>query len=399
MHQSRKVVALPGYPLAQIPAIKRRLLDAGVDVIDLGAGDNDMPPPRPVVDAMHAAIDDPAMGKYGFQQGLAEFRRAAARYLERRFAVAVDPVAELLPLIGSKEGLAHLPFLVLDPGDVAVVPEPGYQAYLGGTLLAGGEPYVYPLRAEDGFRLELDRIPAPVLDRTRLVFVNYPNNPTGAVADPAYLARLVDGCRRRGILLAYDNAYCDLGFDGYVAPGILQIPGARDVAIEFHSLSKSFSMTGWRIGFAAGRPELIEGLTRIKSYTDTGPFLAIQRAAVVALDRAEELVAPVRATLAARRDAGVAALARVGLPVAAPLAAMYLWVPLPAGIPSAPFARDLLESEGVVVLPGSGFGPAGEGYFRIALTVEPDRLEAAAIRIGRALERHQERETADAASA
>ena len=385
MRFSERVNALPGYPLAEIPAIKRRLLAAGVDLIDLGAGDNDTPPPAPVLEAMHAALNDPAMSKYGFQQGLADFRRAAAGYLERRFGQQFDPVTELLPLIGSKEGLAHLPFLVLNPGDIAIVPEPGYQAYLGGTLLAGGEPHIYPLRAGEGFLLELDRVPAEVLERTRLVFVNYPNNPTAAVADRAYLERLVAGCRRHGILLAYDNAYCDLTYDGYVAPSIFEIPGAREVALEFHSLSKSFSMTGWRIGFAAGSAELIGGLTRVKTYTDTGPFLAIQRAAVAALDHAEALVTPVRAELQARRDAGVAALRRVGLAVESPLAAMYLWVPLPPGVASAPFARRVLEEEGVVVLPGSAFGPAGEGYFRIALTVGAARLEEAVTRLGRTL--------------
>lgn len=385
MRFSERVNALPGYPLAEIPAIKRRLLAAGVDLIDLGAGDNDTPPPAPVLEAMHAALNDPAMSKYGFQQGLADFRRAAAGYLERRFGQRFDPVTELLPLIGSKEGLAHLPFLVLNPGDIAIVPEPGYQAYLGGTLLAGGEPHIYPLRAGEGFLLELDRVPAEVLERTRLVFVNYPNNPTAAVADRAYLERLVAGCRRHGILLAYDNAYCDLTYDGYVAPSIFEIPGAREVALEFHSLSKSFSMTGWRIGFAAGSAELIGGLTRVKTYTDTGPFLAIQRAAVAALDHAEALVTPVRAELQARRDAGVAALRRVGLAVESPLAAMYLWVPLPPGVASAPFARRVLEEEGVVVLPGSAFGPAGEGYFRIALTVGAARLEEAVTRLGRTL--------------
>lgn len=382
---SRRVHALPGYPLAEIPAIKKRLLAQGVDLIDLGAGDNDAPPPSPVIEEMHAAVDDPAMGKYGFQQGLSGFRRAVAGYMARRFGQEFDPTTEVLPLIGSKEGLAHLPFLVLNPGDVAIVPEPGYQAYLGGTLLAGGEPHVYPLRAEDGFRVDLERVPAEVLARTRLLFVNYPNNPTAAVADLAYLERLVAACRRHDILLAYDNAYCDLTYDGYVAPGIFEVDGAREVAIEFHSLSKSFSMTGWRIGFAVGSPHLIGGLTRVKSYTDTGPFLAIQRAAATALDRAEELVAPIRVELGHRRDAGLAALREAGFVVETPLAAMYLWVPLPAGVRSAPFARHALESEGVVVLPGSAFGPAGEGYFRIALTVGAARLRDAAARLGRTL--------------
>jgi LL-diaminopimelate aminotransferase len=382
---SQRLRALPGYPLAEIPTLKRRLLEAGVDVIDLGAGDNDAPPPEVAVAAMTDALRDPAYSKYGFQQGLPAFRRAASSWVERRFGLAFDPARELLPLIGSKEGLSHLPFAVVNPGDVAIVPEPGYQAYLGGSILAGAEPDIAPLRPEHGFLLELDHVPDDVLRRAKIVFVNYPNNPTAAVATPAYLERTVAACRRHGILLAYDNAYCDLTFDGYRAPSIFEIDGARDVAVEFFSLSKSFSMTGWRLGFAVGRPELIAALTRVKSYVDTGPFLAVQQAGVAALDDAERLVVPIRAELEQRRDAGVAALREAGFTVESPKAAMYLWVPLPDGVPSAAFATRALEQTGVVVLPGSAFGPAGEGFFRIALTVGPERLREAATRLGRTL--------------
>lgn len=377
--------ALPGYPLADVPTIKRRLLEAGVDVIDLGAGDNDTPPPAPVVEALREAATDPALSKYGFQQGLPAFRQAIARYLDRRFGQTVDPATELLPLIGSKEGIAHLPMAFVDPGDVAIIPEPGYQAYLGGSVLAGAEPRIVPLTADRGFLLELDELPEEVLRRARVVYVNYPNNPTAAVAPSDYLARTVAACRRHNILLAYDNAYCDLTYDGYVAPSIFGVPGAREVAIEFFSLSKSYSMTGWRLGWAVGRPELIGPLTKAKTYCDTGSFLALQRAAVVALDRSEEFVAPICRVLSARRDAAVAALREAGFVVATPRAAMYLWVPLPEGIPSMDFARRALEQEGVVVLPGRGFGPAGEGYVRIALTAEPDRLREAVARLGRTL--------------
>ncbi|MBA3346145.1 MAG: aminotransferase class I/II-fold pyridoxal phosphate-dependent enzyme [Gemmatimonadales bacterium] len=383
---SRRLQALPGYPLAQIPTIKRRLLAAGVDVIDLGAGDNDTPPPAAAVEAMTEALRDPSLSKYGFQQGLPAFREAASRWVERRFGIRFDPATELLPLIGSKEGLSHLPLAVVNPGDMTIVPEPGYQAYIGGSLLSGAEPYIVPLRPENDFLLELDQVPQAVLQRARIVFVNYPNNPTAAVATPEYLERTVAACRRHDILLAYDNAYCDLTFDGYRAPSIFEIQGAADVAVEFFSLSKSFSMTGWRLGFAAGRAELIGALTRVKSYVDTGPFLAVQKAGAAALDRAEELVEPVRAELQRRRDAAVPALREQGFTLEAPKAAMYLWIPLPAGIPSAAFATRALEETGALVLPGSGFGPAGEGFFRIALTVGSERLRTAAERLGRTLD-------------
>ncbi|HET9515265.1 MAG TPA: aminotransferase class I/II-fold pyridoxal phosphate-dependent enzyme [Gemmatimonadales bacterium] len=387
---SSRVEALPGYPLAEIPSIKRRLIEAGVDVIDLGAGDNDTPPPAPVVEALREAVLDPAMSKYGFQQGLPEFRRATSRYLERRFGQRFDPVTETLPLIGSKEGIAHLPLAVADPGDVCIVPEPGYQAYLGGTILAGCEPFIAPLRAEQEFLLELEQVPESVLRRAAVAFINYPNNPTAAVATREYLERTVAVCRQYEILLAYDNAYCDLTFDGYVAPSIFEIPGAREVAVEFFSLSKTFSMTGWRLGWAAGRPELIAALTKVKSYVDTGPFLALQRAAVTALDRAEEFARPVRATLQERRDACVDSLVSAGFPVRPPAAAMYVWVPLPAGVASLPFSRRALEEEGVAVLGGAAFGPAGEGFFRIALTAGPERLREAVARLARALARTRE---------
>ena len=383
---SARLKALPGYPLAEIPSIKRRLIESGMDVIDLGAGDNDTPPPAVAVDAMREALADPAYSKYGFQQGLPAFRAAASRWMERRFGIRFDPATETLPLIGSKEGLSHLPHAMVNPGDVTIVPEPGYQAYLGGSLLAGAEPHVVALRPENGFLLDLERIPEAVLRRARLAFVNYPNNPTAAVATPEYLERTVAVCRRHDILLAYDNAYCDLTFDGYRAPSIFEIEGAREIAVEFFSLSKSFSMTGWRIGFAAGRPELIGALTRVKSYVDTGPFLAVQQAGAAALDRAEELVEPVRAELERRRDAAVAALRAAGFAIEAPKAAMYLWIALPAGVPSAAFATRALEETGALVLPGSAFGPAGEGFFRIALTVGAERLRDAAGRLGRTLE-------------
>ena len=383
---SERIEKLPGYPMAELPAIKRRLLEQGVDVIDVGPGDNDAPPPDVTLEAMNSAIRTPALSRYGFQHGLPEFRQAAARWVERRFGLRFDPTSELLPLIGSKEGLAHVVFTVADPGDVAIVPEPGYQAYLGGAILAGAEPYIVPLRREQRFLLELDQVPDEILRRARIVFLNYPNNPTAAVAPVEYLERAVAVCRRYEILLAYDNAYCDLTFDNYRAPSIFEIPEAREISVEFFSLSKSFSMTGWRLGFAVGSKELIGALTRVKSYVDTGPWLAVQKAGAATLDQAEALVEPIRAELKHRRDAAVTALREVGFVVEAPVATMYLWVALPAGIPSALFARRALEEAGVIVLPGSAFGPGGEGNFRIAVTVGAARLAEAVHRLGGILE-------------
>ncbi|HEU4569972.1 MAG TPA: aminotransferase class I/II-fold pyridoxal phosphate-dependent enzyme [Gemmatimonadales bacterium] len=384
-----RVNALPGYPLAEIPSIKRRLLDQGVDVIDLGAGDADLKPPQPIIDALIAAQGELKYHKYGFQQGLPEFRQAVSRFMQTRFGQDFDPATEVLPLIGSKEGLTHLAFGVAGPGDVVLVPEPGYQAYIGGALLSGAEPLICGLKAEKQFLLDWDAIPEATLRKTKLVYLNYPNNPTSAVAPMEYLERTVAICRKYGILLAYDNPYVDVTFDGYRAPSIFEVPGAREVAVEFLSLSKSYSMTGWRCGFAVGRKELIYILNRVKSYTDTGPWLAVQHAGIVALDRSEEFVRPFVAELQARRDAALGVLRRDGFDVATPKGAMYLWVPLPAGVPSAPFTRRVLEESGVVLLPGSGFGPAGEGFFRIALTLPAPRIAEGIARVGAMLAKVQ----------
>ncbi len=382
---SERVERLPGYPLAEIPAIKRRLLEAGIDVIDMGAGDADFRPPQPVVEALIEAMQDIRYHKYGFQQGLPEFRKACSAFVEQRFNQRFDPFTEILPLIGSKEGLSHVPLAVCNPGDVVLVPEPGYQAYIGGALLSLSEPHICGLRADRDFLLDWDAIPPSVLARARVVYLNYPNNPTAAIAPMEYLEKTVAICRKHGILLAYDNAYVDITFDGYVAPSIFEIPGARDVAVEYLSLSKSYSMTGWRLGYAVGNPVLIGALTRVKSYVDTGPFLAIQKAGCVALERSEEFVAPLRAEFQRRRDAGVAALRAAGLTVQSPKAAMYLWVALPKGVRSQPFARRAMEEAGAIVLPGAAFGPAGEGFFRIALTVSSDRLAEGIARLGTVL--------------
>jgi LL-diaminopimelate aminotransferase len=382
---SRRVSALPSYPLAEIPIIKRRLLQQGVDVIDVGAGDADFAPPAIAVETLARAAHDPAMSRYGFQLGLPAFREAAAAYMQRRFSLAFDPFTELHPRIGSKEGIAHLAMAVLDPGDVAIVPEPGYAVYHGGTVLALGTPHVVPLTPRTDFLLELDELPTDVVRRARLVYLNYPNNPTAAVAPRDYLERTVACCRRHELVLAYDNPYCEITFDGYVAPSIFEIDGAREVAVEFHSLSKSFSMTGWRLGWAVGRKELINAIARVKNYVDTGTFLAVQAAGAAVLDHAAELVRGTVERFRERRDAMVAALRTEGFETESPRATMYLWIPLPEGLPSATFQRRALEDVGVVTLPGTAFGAGAEGFFRVALTVPTPRLVEAAQRLGRVL--------------
>jgi LL-diaminopimelate aminotransferase len=384
---AKRISKFPGYPLAEIPRRKRELIAAGVDVIDLGAGDPDVPPPPLAVETLVEALKDPAMSRYGFQLGLPAFREAVVRYHRRRFGTAFDPIAEVLPLLGSKEGLAHFALATCEPGDLCLVPEPGYQCYMGGAIASGAEPLVAPLEPGRAFLVELGDLPRDVLRRLRLVYLNYPNNPTAAVAPRDYLERTVAVCREHGIALAYDNPYVEVVFDGYRAPSIFEIEGARDVALEFHSCSKSFAMTGWRLGWVVGNRELIKALTTVKSYHDTGPFLAVQRAGVAVLDHAEALAQETVDRFEVRRDAAVRALTAVGFDVTPPQATLYLWLRLPDGVKSAEFATRAMEEHGVVVLPGSAFGPSGEGFFRIALTVAVERLEEGAARLGKVLAR------------
>jgi LL-diaminopimelate aminotransferase len=376
---------LPEYPLAAIPQKKRELAARGVDVIDLGAGDADLAPPPAAVEALAKASRTPAMNRYGFGLGLVAFREAASAWMEKRFGFRADPLTEIVPLIGSKEGISHLALAYLEPGRLAIVPEPGYNAYQGGTLLASGEPYRYALRPRTQFLVDLDDIPDDVLHRTSILYLNYPNNPTSAVAPRDYLERVVARCRELDILLVYDNAYSELAFDGYRPPSIFEIDGARDVALEFHSLSKTYNMTGWRCGWAVGRPELAAVLARVKSFTDTGQFMAVQAAGVAALESYDAFVPGNVAAFKARRDASVAAFRSAGFDCEVPRATMYLWIPLPADVPSALFADRLLEEEGVVVMAGSAFGAGGEGFFRISFITSPERIAEAARRAGRVL--------------
>jgi len=366
---------------------KRELIARGVDIIDLGVGDSDLSPPPKAIEALKRAAEQPAMSRYGFALGLPAYREAISKWMNKRFGVTFDPYTEVVPLIGSKEGIAHLAMAFLADGDITIVPEPGYLAYLGGTVLGDGEAYTVALRSDRNFLVELDDIPPNILKRTKILYLNYPNNPTAAVAPLNYLEKVVRQCRELDILLVYDNAYSELAYDGYKPPSIFEIDGAGDIAIEFHSLSKTYNMTGWRCGWAVARPPIAGALAKVKTFVDTGAFMAVQAAGVAALESWAEWAPQNVETFRERRDAAVAAFRAAGFPCQTPKAAMYLWCSLPKGIPSRPFADMLLDEEGLVILPGSSLGAGGEGFFRVSFVTSPDRLREAATRAGRVLKR------------
>ncbi len=371
----------PPYPLADVPRIRRELRARGVDVIDLGAGDADLPPPPAALEALSRAARDPAMSRYPFQLGLPSFREAIAAWMERRFGTSLDPYTEILPLIGSKEGIAQLALCYVGAGDSTIIPDPGYQPYLGGTLLAGGTPWLVPLRAEHDFLVPLSSLPSDVVRTARILYLNYPNNPTAAIAPRARLEEVIAFCHRHDVLLAYDNAYSEITFDGYGAPSILEFDGAREVTIEFHSCSKTYNMTGWRIGWAAGAAGPLAALARVKAFVDTGQFLCVQAAAQAALESHAEWVPGNVEAFRVRRDALVRALQAHGFAASLPQATMYVWFPVPQGTDSHAFARRALLEAGVVIMPGAALGAAGEGWLRAALTQPPARLEEAVSRL------------------
>jgi LL-diaminopimelate aminotransferase len=325
------------------------------------------------------------MSRYPFNLGLADFRQEVVAWMKRRFGVEVDPATEILPLIGSKDGIAHLPLGFLDPGDAALIPDPGYQPYKGGVWLAGGEPILVPLRPENDFLIPVEELPTEEVARSKILYLNYPNNPTTALAPREYLHEVVEFCHANDLLLVYDNAYSEVAFDGYRPPSILEIQGGREVSLEFHSFSKTFNMTGWRMGWAAGHADLVGILAKVKSFMDTGAFLGVQAACAAALRSWEDWVPSNIEVFRLRRDAAVEALRSEGFEAEVPKATMYLWIPVPTHEPSMEFCRRALEQEGVIVLPGSSMGKGGEGYFRIALTSSEDRLRLAATRLGRLL--------------
>ena len=376
-----RITSLSPYLFAAIDRAKENAIKNGVDVIDLGVGDPDMPTPSHIIDALHRSAQNPERHRYPSYTGMLSFREAASEWYKKTFDVSLDPASEVLALIGSKEGLAHIPLAFLNPGDIALVPDPAYPVYKIGTIFAGGVPYIMPLSAENGFLPDLDAIPDDVAGRARLIFLNYPNNPTAAVADPSFFREVVDFAHEHDIIVVHDNPYSEMTFDGYRAPSLLSTPGAMDVGIEMHSLSKTYNMTGWRIGFALGNAEIISGLGKIKTNIDSGAFEAVQEAGITALTGPQDCIEDMRRVYTERRALLLRGLHALGIDAAAPKATFYVWAPVPDGYTSISFADELLDKLGIVATPGVGFGEYGEGYVRFSMTSSTDRIQEAVERM------------------
>ncbi len=372
---------MPPYLFAEIDKKKAELTAQGIDVISLGIGDPDMPTPPHIVESMERAIHNPVNHQYPDYAGSPAYRRACSQWMKERFDVDVDPDTEMLALIGSKEGIAHIHIAFDDPGDYVLAPAIGYPVYSGGATLCNANTYFMRMREENGFLAEFDDVPDDILAKTKIMFIGYPNNPTGAIATEEYFDRAIDFCRKHDILLVHDNAYCDIVYDGYESPSILQRPGAKDVAIEMFSLSKSYNMTGWRIAFACGNAYAIDALGTVKNNLDSGQFTAVQDAAITALTSGRECIDEMNAIYKRRRDQVCSALQAIGLDCTPPKASIYVWCRVPEGMTSAQFATKVLEQAHVIVTPGSSYGPDGEGFIRISLTTPDDRLEEAVRRI------------------
>ena len=375
MRVAKRVESLPAYLFVEISRAIAAKRSQGIDVVTFGIGDPDLPTPDHILQALHTASDDPPNHRYPESEGLPQLREAIAAWMEHRFGLPFDPESEILPLIGAKEGIAHVPLCFIDPGDVALVPDPGYPVYSIGTMFAGGESHLLPLREENDWLPDLSAVPEAIARRAKLLWLNYPNNPTAAVAPPDFFAEAVAFARRYELVLCHDNAYSEVGYDDYRAPSLLQVEGARELGIEFFSFSKTYNMTGWRIGWAAGDKELINALMRVKSNIDSGIPQAIQLMAIEALQGDQACIARNNAILERRRDRLVPALRQMGLRVRTPQASLYVWAKAPDGITSGDFAARLLEEKAVVVTPGRGYGEYGEGYVRLSLTIADDQLE------------------------
>jgi LL-diaminopimelate aminotransferase len=378
---SRRLDAVPAYMFAELERRVAEKRAAGVDIISLGIGDPDRPTYPHIVEAMQRAVADPANHTYPNNRGRDEFRAAVAGFYQARFGVEVDPDSEAMPAIGAKECIYNLCFAFLDPGDVALAADPGYPVYTGGPALAGAEAILLPLLPERGFVPDLEAIPPPALERARLLFVNYPNNPTGAIVPDGFFGRLVELAREHEILVVHDNAYSENTFDGYVAPSFLETAGAKEIGVEVFSLSKGFNMTGWRCAAIVGNAEALRSYWRLKTNVDSGMFEAVQLAGAAALGGPRQPIDEMNEIYARRRDLMVDALREIGVEVEPPKATIYIWAPVPDGHTSTSFTELVLEQAGVVVGPGSMYGPSGEGFFRISLTTPDDRLGEAVERL------------------
>jgi len=375
MHFALRVQQLPPYLFAEISRKIAAKRAQGVEVISFGIGDPDLPTPPHVIDALKRAAEVPANHRYPESDGLPELREAINEWYGRRFGVTFNPAKEILPLIGSKEGIGHVSLCFIDPGDTALIPDPGYPVYAAGTLFAGGQAYELPLEEESGWLPDLEAIPADVAHRARVIWINYPNNPTGAIADVAFFERVISFARKYDVMVLHDLAYSDVTFDGYQPPSFMQVPGAIDVGIEFNSLSKTYNMTGWRIGMAVGNPEMIDALARVKSNLDSGIPQAIQQMGIAAIRGPQDAVAEHNVIYQRRRDRVVQALRDLGLRCSAPKASLYIWAKIPEGETSIGFAGRLLDDTGVVVTPGVGYGSQGEGYVRLSLTTPDEDVD------------------------
>jgi LL-diaminopimelate aminotransferase len=378
---SKKIKALPPYLFLEIDKAKRRARAEGRDIIDLGIGDPDQPTPKLIIDALTQAANNPANHRYALDQGMPVLRGAIAGWYKQRFNVDLGPDKEILPLIGSKEGIAHFPLAFLDPGDLALVPDPCYPPYKGGTILAGGSLHIMPLKESNSFLPDLKKIPFAARKKAKIMFVNYPNNPTSACASDNFYAELIEFATRNKIIIISDLAYSEMAYDGYKPRSLLEFSGAKAVVIEFHSLSKTYNMTGWRIGWACGNPELVAALAKVKSNIDSGIFSAIQLAGVAALSGPQDYLKNMRELYQQRRDILVDGLNALGWQVLKPKATFYVWIKVPAKEDSLSLSSRLLEKANIVVTPGVGFGKNGEGYIRLALTVSKDRIKEALERI------------------
>ncbi|KYH32545.1 LL-diaminopimelate aminotransferase [Neomoorella mulderi] len=385
MQEARRIRELPPYLFARIEKKIEEAREQGVDIISLGIGDPDLPTPAHVIDKLVEQAHNPENHRYPTSVGMLSFRQAVADWYRNLYNVDLDPRREVVTLIGSKEGIAHISFCYVDPGDINLVPDPGYPVYHIGTLLAGGESYFMPLTAANGFLPDLKEIPSDVARRAKLMFINYPNNPTGAVADLKFFQEVVEFAKNYDLIVCHDAAYSEITYDGYRAPSFLQTPGAKDVGIEFNSVSKPYNMTGWRLGWACGRADVIEALGRLKSNIDSGAFQAVQYAGIAALTGPQDGLAEVRRIYQERRDIIVEGLNSLGWQLEKPKATFYVWAPVPKGYTSAGFAEMVLEKAGVIITPGNGYGNYGEGYFRIALTISKERMQEAIERLRRAL--------------